>query len=72
MTSLARLAGEKAPTLDEARRVVTQALAERLGYDAVEWVEARRAWALAGPTAGKATDDELHPNERIAGGLPAH
>ena len=72
MTSLARLAGAKAPTLDEARRVVTHALAERLGYDGVEWVEARRAWAEAGPTADKATDDELHPTERIAGGMPAH
>lgn len=32
MTSLARLLGEKAPTLDEARSVVTQSLARRLGY----------------------------------------
>jgi lipoate-protein ligase B len=32
MTSLARLLGEKAPGLDEARSVVTRSLARRLGY----------------------------------------
>ena len=34
MTSLARLLGEKAPGMDEARSVVTRALARRLGYEA--------------------------------------
>jgi lipoyl(octanoyl) transferase len=69
MTSLARLLGPGAPALDEARRVVTNVLAARLGYDDVEWVSA--ASAAAASTADGAANDEPHPNGRVAGAVPA-
>jgi lipoate-protein ligase B len=76
MTSLAVLAGPRAPSLDEARRVVTDVLARRLEYDEVGWAGAdeARAWGeglATGPAPDGAGAEVLHPNERLAGGVPA-
>jgi lipoate-protein ligase B len=47
MTTVARLAGDRAPTLDDARRVTAAAVADRLGYARIEWKPAEAAWDAA-------------------------
>jgi lipoate-protein ligase B len=48
MTSLERLIGGECPTLFEARRVVAEALAARLGYSGAVWEGPEAAWKAAG------------------------
>ncbi len=48
MTTVARLAGSAAPTLEAARVSAAAAVAGRLGYAGVAWKPARAAWEAAG------------------------
>jgi lipoate-protein ligase B len=52
MTTVARLLGEKAPSLEEARRVAAETVALRLGYAGAAWKPAEDAWNAAGLLAG--------------------
>lgn len=52
MTSLARLLGERCPTLPELRSQVTRELAAELGHEDVTWVPAEAAREVAGPDGG--------------------
>jgi lipoate-protein ligase B len=56
MTSVAKLKGSAGPTLAEARRVVGEALAGRLGYAGMDWLPASAAWEAAGLTPGAGSE----------------
>jgi lipoate-protein ligase B len=61
MTSLARLLGERCPSMEEARQVVTEALMGRLGYSGAVWKPASAAWEAAGEAvAGTETPEHMN------------
>ena len=47
MTTVARLLGDKAPSLEEARRLTAETVARRLGYAGAAWKPAEAAWMAA-------------------------
>lgn len=51
MTTLARLLGDRAPSLDAARRVTAETVARRLGYAGAAWKPAEVAWKAAAEAA---------------------